>query len=141
MLTIYLILPVAIGPGIYSASNRNEYHRQKYKCFLAVERGWCVRLTTLLPSVSRLSSQCRILNISQPCKRTSQETHIWFSTASYGDSFMLMVFIPHGRHMYGSPRPFTGIALPFYMWRIMFVPYRRFTSGPPRPVTGIALCR
>jgi hypothetical protein len=28
-LSIYLILPVALGPGVYSASNRNEY--QKYK--------------------------------------------------------------------------------------------------------------
>jgi hypothetical protein len=46
---IYLILPVALGPGVYSASNRNE-------C------GWCVRLT----SMSRLSRQCAILNISQP---------------------------------------------------------------------------
>jgi hypothetical protein len=28
--------------------------------------GWCVGLTTLPPSVSRLSRQCGILNISQP---------------------------------------------------------------------------
>jgi hypothetical protein len=27
--SIYLILPVALGPGIYSASNRNEYQKQK----------------------------------------------------------------------------------------------------------------
>jgi hypothetical protein len=26
---IYLILPTVLGPGVYSASNRNEYHRQK----------------------------------------------------------------------------------------------------------------
>jgi hypothetical protein len=26
---IYLILPVALGPGVYSASNRNEYQKQK----------------------------------------------------------------------------------------------------------------
>jgi hypothetical protein len=25
---IYLILPAALGPGIYSASNRNEYQKQ-----------------------------------------------------------------------------------------------------------------
>jgi hypothetical protein len=25
----YLILPVALGPGVYSASNRNEYQKQK----------------------------------------------------------------------------------------------------------------
>jgi hypothetical protein len=28
-LSIYLIFPAALGPGVYSASNRNEY--QKYK--------------------------------------------------------------------------------------------------------------
>jgi hypothetical protein len=26
---IYLILPVALGPGIYSASSRNEYQKHK----------------------------------------------------------------------------------------------------------------
>ena len=34
------------GPGVDSASNRNEY--QKY--FLGGKGGWCVRLTTLPPS-------------------------------------------------------------------------------------------
>jgi hypothetical protein len=28
---IYLILPAALGPGVYSASNRNEYQKQKNK--------------------------------------------------------------------------------------------------------------
>jgi hypothetical protein len=27
--SIYLILPAAIGLGVYSASNRNEYQKQK----------------------------------------------------------------------------------------------------------------
>jgi hypothetical protein len=27
--SIYLILPTALGPGIYSTSNRNEYQKQK----------------------------------------------------------------------------------------------------------------
>jgi hypothetical protein len=27
--TIYLILPAAQGPGVYSASNREEYQKQK----------------------------------------------------------------------------------------------------------------
>jgi hypothetical protein len=27
--SIYLILPAALGPGVHSASNRNEYHKQK----------------------------------------------------------------------------------------------------------------
>jgi hypothetical protein len=34
--------------------------------FLGVKCGGCVGLTTLLPSVSRLSRQCGIINISQP---------------------------------------------------------------------------
>jgi hypothetical protein len=28
-LSSYLILPVALGPGVYSASNRNEYKKHK----------------------------------------------------------------------------------------------------------------
>jgi hypothetical protein len=27
--TIYLILPAALGPGVYLASSRNEYQKQK----------------------------------------------------------------------------------------------------------------
>jgi hypothetical protein len=27
--SIYLILPAALGPGLYSASNRNEYQKKK----------------------------------------------------------------------------------------------------------------
>jgi hypothetical protein len=27
--SIYLILPTALGPGIYSVHNRNEYQQQK----------------------------------------------------------------------------------------------------------------
>jgi hypothetical protein len=27
--SIYLILPAALGPGVYSTSNRNEYQKQK----------------------------------------------------------------------------------------------------------------
>jgi hypothetical protein len=30
---IYLILPDALGLGVYSASNRNEYQKQKKKSF------------------------------------------------------------------------------------------------------------
>jgi hypothetical protein len=26
--SIYLILPASLGPGVYSASNRNEYQKQ-----------------------------------------------------------------------------------------------------------------
>jgi hypothetical protein len=54
--SIYLILPAALGPGVDSASNRNEYQKQKKKCFWGVERGRHVRVTTSPPSVSRVST-------------------------------------------------------------------------------------
>jgi hypothetical protein len=49
---IYLILAAALGPGVYSASNRNEYQKQKNNVCRGVKCGRCVRLTILLPSVS-----------------------------------------------------------------------------------------
>jgi hypothetical protein len=61
---IYIILPAALCPGVYSASNINKYQKQK-EYFWGVERGRCVGLTTLPTSVSRYSRQCGILNISQ----------------------------------------------------------------------------
>jgi hypothetical protein len=58
------ILPAALGLGIYSAPNRNSY--QKQKCNVSEEyggrRAW---LTTLPQSVSRMSRQCGVCNISQ----------------------------------------------------------------------------
>jgi hypothetical protein len=36
---IYPIHPAALGPGVYSVSNRNEYRKQKNKCLWGVERG------------------------------------------------------------------------------------------------------
>jgi hypothetical protein len=63
--SIYLNFPAALGSGVYSASNRNEHQKNK-KCFGGVERGRCLGLTTLPPSVSRLSRQYGILNISHP---------------------------------------------------------------------------
>jgi hypothetical protein len=42
-----------------------EYEKQKKLCLWGVECGRCVGLTTLPPSVSRPSRQCRFLNISQ----------------------------------------------------------------------------
>jgi hypothetical protein len=40
---IYLIFPAALGPGVYSASNRNQYQKQIKKLFWGEECGRCVR--------------------------------------------------------------------------------------------------
>jgi hypothetical protein len=48
------------GPRVYPAFNRNEFQ----KIFLRVKRGQRLRLTIIPLSVSRLSRQCGILNIS-----------------------------------------------------------------------------
>jgi hypothetical protein len=32
-ISIYLILPAALGPEVYSASSRNEYQKQKSNVF------------------------------------------------------------------------------------------------------------
>jgi hypothetical protein len=50
------------GPGVDSAYKRNEYQEASS----GIKRGLRVRLTTLEPSVSRLSRQCGILDVSQP---------------------------------------------------------------------------
>jgi hypothetical protein len=73
---IYLIHLAALGSGIYSACNRNENQKQKYRYFWGVERGRCVGLTTLPSSVSRLSRQCGILNISQAYKSPQPATGV-----------------------------------------------------------------
>jgi hypothetical protein len=41
ILSIYLNLPATLGPGIYSACNRNEYQKQKRKILFG-SRAWPV---------------------------------------------------------------------------------------------------
>jgi hypothetical protein len=61
--SIDLILLATLGPGF--TQPLTEMNTRSRKCFWGVERGWCIGLTTLSPSVSWLSRQCGILNISQ----------------------------------------------------------------------------
>jgi hypothetical protein len=62
--SIHLIVPAAIGSGVYSAFERNEY--QSVQMMFLRSRAWPVRRAYLTVIVSRLSRQCGILNISQP---------------------------------------------------------------------------
>jgi hypothetical protein len=85
----------AIGPGVHSASNRNEYEKHKSNVSWGVERGRCVGLTNLRPSVSQLSRQCGILNISQPYRPS------W--PVTYGTAFHIQNYRVFG------PCPLSGI--------------------------------
>jgi hypothetical protein len=51
----------------------------KIVMFLGTKCGWCVGLTTLPPSMSRLSRQCGIFNISQPYRPPQPVTGITFT--------------------------------------------------------------
>jgi hypothetical protein len=69
------ILLAALGPRIYSASYRNEYQKQNNN-ISGLERGRCVGLTNLPPSVNRLSRQCRTLNISNRYRPSRPDVRI-----------------------------------------------------------------
>jgi hypothetical protein len=45
-----------------------------------------------------------------------------------------MIFVPHTKNTFWSPRPVMGMALHFNM-QIMMVPHRKHTYGPASTVT------
>jgi hypothetical protein len=65
-------------PGVDSASNRNEYQKSSS----GVKGDWRVRLTTSLPSVSRLSRKCDSLTSDKP--RPVTEIALPFLVAEVG---------------------------------------------------------
>jgi hypothetical protein len=71
--SMYLILPVELGPGVYSDSNRNK-HQKKEKLLGSKTR--TVRKADNLTVVSRLLRNCGVLNLSQPYRFAQPVTGI-----------------------------------------------------------------
>jgi hypothetical protein len=71
---IYLIFPAALGPGVYSTSNGNEYQKQKNNASGGVESCRCIGLTTIPSSVSRLFIIVVVLRADSPGKAAQ-----WFA--------------------------------------------------------------
>jgi hypothetical protein len=64
--SVYLILPAALGPAVYSACNRNEYQKQGNN--VPGRKARPVRRADSLATICEpISRQLGTLNISQPC--------------------------------------------------------------------------
>jgi hypothetical protein len=82
-LVIYIILPAALGSGVHSACNRNEYQKQ-LKMFLK-NRARPTCKTDNLTAICEPSESSGALNILQPCRPSQSVTEI---ALLYGDSVL-----------------------------------------------------
>jgi hypothetical protein len=99
-------------PGIYLASNRNEHQ----KVFLAVKRGLRLRMTPSPSSVSRLSRQCGIRNISHPNRPPLPFS--WKALLYFCTSYQQALFLNHNLFLVFSYRhvfsPLHHIVISFF---------------------------
>jgi hypothetical protein len=93
MFSIYLTLPAALGPEVYSASNRKQFQKHKNNVFGSRARP-VHRADNLVASVSLLSKQCGILNISQPNRPPRPVTEDSFTFFFYFYSKLMVTISP-----------------------------------------------
>jgi hypothetical protein len=71
-------------------------------CLCWVERGRCARLTTLPPSVSRLSRQCGIINVSQPYRSPRRIAGIDLAFFYFANRSVLIIPVSNLRNKHFS---------------------------------------
>jgi len=111
----YTFLPIYHGPGVDSASNRNEY--QEY--FLGGKGGRCLRLTTLPPScaVVTYSGSLNFLEPSGPlqaCNGTDLPLLLVITVSALSFTFfpLFCLFLS---------RPLSSFFFPFCVSYILFI--------------------